>query len=177
MSSHDAEAARRTVVVVRHAKAEQEAATDHARPLTERGLADAKEAGRWLGERLGPRPDGSVEALVSTATRARLTWDELAGAVPARVRLLDGLYQAGPGEVVETLAMLDDAVAVAVVVGHNPTMQEVVERLSDGSGPAAEALRGRGFPTCALAVLNADGAWHDLTAGACSMSAFHVARG
>ena len=67
MSSHDAEAARRTVVVVRHAKAEQEAATDHARPLTERGLADAKEAGRWLGERLGPRPDGSVDVGDATA--------------------------------------------------------------------------------------------------------------
>jgi phosphohistidine phosphatase len=177
MSSHDAEAARRTVVVVRHAKAEQEAATDHARPLTERGLADAKEAGRWLGERLGPRPDGSVEALVSTATRARLTWDELAGAVPARVRLLDGLYQAGPGEVVETLAMLDDAVRLAVVVAHNPTMQAVVERLSEGSGPADEDLRRRGFPTCALAVLELDGAWHDLATGTCSLTAFHVARG
>ena len=177
MSSHDAEGTRRTVVVVRHAKAEQEAATDHARPLTERGLADAQEAGRWLGEHLGPRPAGQVEALVSTATRARLTWEQLSGAVPARVRLLDGLYRAGPGEVVETLSMLDDAVRVAVVVAHNPTMQAVVERLSDGAGPADEDLRRRGFPTCALAILELEGAWHDLASGTCSLTAFHVARG
>lgn len=176
MSQQDARGARRTVVVVRHAKAEQEAATDHARPLTERGLADAQAAGRWLGERLGPRADGAVEALVSTATRARLTWEQLADAVPARVRLLDGLYHAGPGEVVETLTMLDDGVQVAVVVAHNPTMQAVVERLSDGAGPAHEDLRAGGFPTCALAVLELDGAWHDLAGGTCSLTAYHVAR-
>ena len=167
----------RMVVVVRHAKAEREAATDHSRPLTERGLADAQAAGLWLGEQLGPAAEGSVEALVSTATRARLTWEQLADGIPAHVRLLDGLYQAEAGEVVETLSMLGDSVRVAVVVGHNPTMQTVVHRLSDGAGSAADELRERGFPTCALAVLELAGGWHELREGACSLRAFHVARG
>jgi phosphohistidine phosphatase len=175
--SQEQTAERRTVVVVRHAKAEQEAATDHARPLTERGLADARAAGLWLGEHLAPAADGSVEALVSTATRARLTWEQLAGRVPARVRLLDGLYEAEAEEVVETLSMLGDAVRVAVVVGHNPTMQTVVHRLSDGAGQAADEFGERGFPTCAMGVLELAGGWHDLRAGACSLRAFHVARG
>jgi phosphohistidine phosphatase len=177
MSSQDAQGTRKTVVIVRHAKAEQEAATDHARPLTERGLADAQAAGSWLGEQLGRNLEGQVEALVSTATRARLTWEQLAGEVPARLRLLDGLYEAGPGEVVQTLTMLDDAVRVAVVVGHNPTMQAVVDALGDGAGPADDELRRRGFPTCALAVLEHDGAWQDLADASCSVTAFHVARG
>lgn len=168
---------RRTVVIVRHAKAESTAATDHARPLTEQGLADARAVGAWLAEQLGAHDEGGVEALVSTATRARLTWGEIGAAVPARVRMLDGLYQAGPGEVVETIAMLDDDVRVVVVVAHNPTMEQVVDRLSDASTRAHEQLRARGFPTSAVAVLEHDGAWHSLSSTPCRLTAFHVARG
>lgn len=167
----------RTVVIVRHAKAEQEAATDHARPLTERGLADARAAGVWLAQRLGPLDERAVEALVSTATRARLTWDELSAAVPARTRMLDGLYEAGAGEVVETLSMLDDPVQVAIVVAHNPTMHEVAMQLSDGTTEAHEALSSDGLPTCAVAVLQVEGSWHDLGPGACALVDLHVARG
>jgi len=167
----------RTVVIARHAKAEAQAATDHARPLTERGLADARAAGRWLAQHLGSLEGQPVEALVSTATRARLTWNELSAAVPARTRMMDGLYQAGAGEVVETLTMLDDTVRVAIVVAHNPTAHEVVERLSDGNTPAHEELQSRGFPTCAVAVLRMNGSWHDLGAGSCALAALHVARG
>lgn len=167
----------RTIVIVRHAKAETEAATDHARPLTERGLADARAAGQWLGQRLDAAATGPVEALVSTATRARLTWEQISAVVPGRTRMLDGLYEAGPDEVVQTLAMLDEAVRVAIVVGHNPTMYEVVETLSDGSAAAHRELRSRGFPTCAIGVLTLDGPWRDLQSVACSLTDLHVARG
>lgn len=167
----------RTVVIVRHAKAEAQAATDHARPLTERGLADARAAGRWLAQHLGSLDSRPVEALVSTATRARLTWDELSAAVTARTRMMDGLYQAGADEMLQTLTMLDDTVSVVIVVAHNPTAHEVVDRLSDGTTSAHEELRSRGFPTCAIAVLHLDGSWHDLGDGACTLAALHVARG
>ena len=171
------EATDRTVVIVRHAKAEAQAATDHARPLTERGLSDARAAGQWLAQHLGSLDFQPVEALVSTATRARLTWEEVSAAVPARTRMMDGLYQAGPGEIVQTLTMLDGTVRVAIVVAHNPTVHEVVDRLSDGTTPAHEELRSRGFPTSAVAVLRMNGSWHDLRAGSCTLAALHVARG
>jgi phosphohistidine phosphatase len=169
--------AARTIVIVRHAKAETHAATDHARPLTARGLADARAAGHWLGQRLDAAAGESLVALVSTATRARLTWEQIAAVVPGRTRMLDGLYEAGPDEVLQTLAMLDEAVRVAIVVGHNPTVHEVVETLSDGSTAAHQELRSRGFPTCAVGVLALSGTWRDLRPGACSLTDVHVARG
>jgi phosphohistidine phosphatase len=167
----------RTIVIVRHAKAEAQAATDHARPLTERGLADARAAGQWLGQRLDAAAGGQTEALVSTATRARLTWEQISAVVPGRTRMLDGLYEAGPDEVVQTLAMLDEAVRVVIVVGHNPTMHQLVETLSDGSTAAHHELRSRGLPTCAIAVLALDGSWRDLQSGGCSLTDLQVARG
>jgi len=167
----------RTLVIVRHAKAEAQAASDHARPLTEKGLSDARAAGTWLSQRLGEVPEESVVGLVSTATRARLTWQEVSSSVPARTRMLDGLYRAGAGELIETVGMVDDTVRVAIVVAHNPTVAEAVQRLSDASTAAHEQLQSRGFPTCAVAVLRVDGAWHELSDGSCALTDFHVARG
>lgn len=161
-------------MVVRHGKAETDATTDHGRPLTARGLRDARSAGHWLGAELAAKGSGRTEALVSTASRARMTWSEMAGTVTAEVRMLDGLYEAGADEVVETLSLLDGDVQTALVVGHNPTMQAVALSLATPEGRDYEAMSQRGFPTAAVAVLDVPGAWHDLASGTCPVRAFHV---
>jgi phosphohistidine phosphatase len=114
---------------------------------------------------------------VSTATRARETWAELAPVVPAEVQLLDRLYQAGSDELLETVGLLDDDVTVAVVVGHNPTVQATVERLAGSDGPASEELRRTGFPPATAAVLELADGWRELGAGHATLVALHVARG
>ena len=60
----------RTIVVMRHAKAEQAGPTDFDRPLADRGHQDAEAAGAWLAEQ-GFEPD---HALVSAALRTGETW-------------------------------------------------------------------------------------------------------
>ena len=61
--------------------------------------------------------------------------------------------------------------ASALVVGHNPTVYELVwELLADGDddrpGSDRSVLEAHGFPTCALAVLALDAAaWKDLSRG------------
>ena len=64
----------RTIIVMRHAKAEQGGPSDFERQLTDRGMADAAAAGTWLAER-GVVPD---HALVSAAVRTQQTWEALA---------------------------------------------------------------------------------------------------
>jgi phosphohistidine phosphatase len=163
----------KSLTVIRHSKAERHAATDHARPLAPRGLRDARAAGEWLAARV----DRPVVGLVSTAVRARQTWEAVEAPLDAETRALDGLYNAGVDEVIETLHLLDETDADVIVVGHNPTMEQVVSELSDGASPADAAMADRGFPTSAIAVLRHDGAWPDLTPKACTMTDFHVARG
>lgn len=162
----------KTLTVIRHSKAEPEAATDHARPLAPRGLRDAQAAGEWLAARM---PSATV-ALVSTAVRARQTWEAASGDLDTETRALDGLYEAGVDEVIETLHLLDESDTDVVVVGHNPTMERVAWELSDGQTPAHAAMAERGFPTSAIAVLRHDGPWHDLAPGGCPLTDFHVAR-
>ncbi len=166
----------RTLVVVRHAKAEADATTDHGRPLAARGVRDARAAGHWLAAELAGG-SGRTEALVSTASRARMTWSEIADTVSADVRMLDGLYEAGADEVVGMLALLDKDVQTAIVVGHNPTLQTVVFNLATRDGADYETMSERGFPTAAVAVLDVPVAWHDLAPETCPVRAFHVPRG
>jgi len=51
--------ASRRLVIMRHAKAEATAPSDHERALAARGRAEAQEAGRWLREQ-GIVPDVAV---------------------------------------------------------------------------------------------------------------------
>ncbi len=168
----------RTIIVLRHAKAEDSAATDHARGLTSRGRADAVAAGEVVGEVLDP--DAETVVLVSSATRARQTWDTAAGELTVAVeqRDLDELYEAGGGDVVDLLALLPDDVDAAIVVGHNPTMQAVVQQLDNGDDEdLTEQLDDRGLPTAGVAVLEHDGDWADLEVGSCRLVRLEAPRG
>src|SRR4051812_30819300 len=94
----------RTLVILRHAKAERPAtADDHGRPLTERGHADAAAAGRWLSAH-GYRPE---LVLCSPARRTRQTWHAVAVALEQDtaplVRYEPQLYLGGLAEILAVL--------------------------------------------------------------------------
>ena len=91
----------RTLVLLRHAKAEQVGPTDFERALSRRGLADGAAAGGWLAG-LGVSPD---LALVSAARRTVETWTAVAdGAGWSLAATLDeGLYSAGPETALDLL--------------------------------------------------------------------------
>lgn len=166
----------RRLVVMRHAKAAQDGPTDFERVLTDRGHADAAEAGAWL-QGQGIAPD---HALVSAAARARETWASLAEGAgwDLEPELDRGLYSAEPSTAVDLISLVDDAVGSLVVIGHNPTMAYLAQLLGDGEGdPELENELLAGFPTSATAVFAYDGAWADLTEGSARLVGYHVGRG
>lgn len=163
--------ARRTLVLVRHAKAaaeapEQEggvgAASDHLRRLTSRGERDARALGAYLRE--GGAPD---LVLCSTATRTRATWDlaEEELGRPTTVRYEPSLYLASTGTMLGMVRGADDEVARLVVVGHNPATHELALRLTGSGDEAARKVLAGRFPTCGAAVLQLDGRWDSLADG------------
>jgi phosphohistidine phosphatase len=153
----------RRLIVMRHAKAEPFASTDHARALNRRGQAEALAAGEQL------RGDGILPdcAFVSSATRTLQTWQAVAAAceveVPARIS--DGLYDADPDEVLEALRAAPADAQVVIFIGHNPTAAYVAQLLDDGEGlePAANGLA-RGFPPAAFAGFEVSAPWSELAA-------------
>lgn len=134
------DSAPRLLVIVRHAKAESgEEGSDHDRRLTSRGLTDSAAAGRWLASRV----DRVDHAWVSSARRAQQTWQAVQESLPpaGEVVVARDLYQAGPREVVEHVGSTD--VPVQLVVGHNPTLEQVVMALTGdlhGLKPGAVAV-------------------------------------
>jgi phosphohistidine phosphatase len=166
----------RVLVVMRHAKAEQDGVTDAERRLAERGEADARAAGEWLAA-WGIEPD---LALVSAAVRTRMTWDAVATGAGWDVDVAsydETLYAAGPETTLDLVRSVDDAVRTLVVIGHNPTMASVAQLLDDGDGDEeASAEMATGYPTSAVTVFEVEGDWSDLDEAGGRVLAFHVAR-
>lgn len=165
----------RVIAVIRHAKAEQEGASDFDRELALRGRSDAAALGEWLAAR-GVSPD---HALVSAAVRTRQTWEAIAdGAGWTLEPELDrGLYSAGPETALDVLHTVGDEVRTLVVIGHNPTMGMLASMLDDGDGDVdATNEMAMGYPTGAVTLLSYDGSWADLAEGTASVAAFHVGR-
>jgi phosphohistidine phosphatase len=161
----------RTIIVLRHAKADWPAVPDHERPLADRGRKDAPNAGRWLAV-AGIVPDLT---LCSTAVRARETWKLFAHELPERPRTLydDRLYEAAPGLLIEILQELPEDVHTVLLVGHNPGVQGLAEVLSgEFEGDTLARLRATGFPTAAIALIDVPAAWKALEPGVGRLKAF-----
>ena len=143
----------RTIVVMRHAKAEQDGPTDFERRLAERGHRDAAEAGRWLSKQ-GLEPD---QALVSAAVRTQETFEALAEAAGWDLEpdLERSLYSAGTETVLDLLREVDPGIRSVLVVGHNPTMASLVAVLDDGDGDEDAGIEvAMDYPTSALTVFS-----------------------
>jgi phosphohistidine phosphatase len=84
--------------------------------------------------------------LSSTARRARDTADLVAEAsgFEGDVVYLEDFYHGSPSEYIEALQALPDEFNTAMVVGHNPGMEMLLELISDES---------ERFPTAALALI------------------------
>lgn len=160
----------RSIVLLRHAKADWPQVADHDRPLAERGRQDAPAAGEWLAEH-GISPQLT---LCSTATRTRETWKLAVHQLPHRPRTVyeDRLYEAPPGQIIEVINETPDEVRDLLVIGHNPGIQSAADVLAGSGDSEAHARLSRGFPTAALAVLRFNGPWKSVEPGAAELTEF-----
>ena len=117
----------KTLLILRHAKSswKNNALSDHDRPLNPRGQRDAPNVGKRLrNEDLIPDA-----ILSSTAKRACQTAEAVAqeSGCAGELQLSGELYGGGPEAYLEAIRNLPSAVDCALVVGHNPDLEELVE--------------------------------------------------
>ena len=156
----------KSLYLFRHAKASPwtGGADDRARTLVQRGVRDARAMGSYLAQS-GAAPE---VVLCSSAARAVETWEaaaqEIRDAPPARIE--DGLYEATAGDLLERLHEIDDSAKSVLVVGHNPALAELAERLAGAGDTALRAELSTKFPTAAIAGLTFDAlSWRELARG------------
>lgn len=158
------------LVLIRHAKAEPSTPhdADVDRPLAARGRADAQAA---LPVLAGLALSTPVIVLVSAAVRTQETYACLRHGLPAHKRVDEPrLYEAAVSTVVDVVeehaARLAPGAGSVIVIGHNPSMRDVVSHLSD------ERLLH--FPTCAIATL--EGVFGEYGSGAWQLTSMRVPR-
>ncbi|MFC8567454.1 SixA phosphatase family protein [Streptomyces sp. NPDC057245] len=163
----------RRIVLVRHAKSEENDGDDHERPLSHQGRKEAPETGRWLVSS-GVTPDLAV---VSTAACTKETWKLIAPALAALPRTVyeERLYEASAGEIIAVLNETSEDVAELVVVGHNPGLQGLAEALAgEAEGDLMSRMNRSGFPNSAAAILTFTGSWKSVEEGIARLTAFRA---
>ena len=155
------------LMLLRHAKSSwtDPGRDDHDRPLTPRGQKSAPLIGRFMrNQKLVPEL-----VLCSPARRARETWKLASAELRSAPRLLleDALYDFGNGgRILDTVRARVDTAKSVMVVGHNPSIERLAQRLI-GKGDAKLRKRlDNKYPTGALAVISFDADdWDDIEDG------------
>lgn len=164
----------RSLTLMRHAKSAWDlgVASDHLRPLNERGRRAVPVIGSFLAD-LEYAPD---LVLCSTATRTRETLDRLLRDFPQAptLRYEQGLYLAEGGDYLERLRRMGKRWRRVLVIAHNPGLQDLAAHLIGEANPALARQIADKFPTAALAMLDCSlENWTDLGPG-CVRAARYV---
>ncbi|MEH0970031.1 histidine phosphatase family protein [Micromonospora sp. CPCC 205546] len=176
----DASAQGRTLVLLRHAKAEPPGETpDVRRPLATRGQADAAAAGAWLAKH-DLLPD---VVICSTARRTRETWHGVAmgmtgsppeggSAGPAPVvRYESDAYDAHPEDLLGLIRNVDPPARTVLLIAHNPGIS-LLSALLDPERADQDGMR-----TSDLVVHRPEVAWSELGPNRAPIFDRHTARG
>jgi phosphohistidine phosphatase len=121
----------RTLTLMRHAKSSWDdiALADHKRPLNRRG----EKAAVLMAKRL--KEEGYVPdlVLVSSARRTQQTAETMQNIYGGHLQLVTEpiLYEASPADYMSVIRRVDDTVSHLMMIGHNPTIEQMASMLSD----------------------------------------------
>ncbi len=144
----------RRLMLLRHGKSDwtKPGAHDADRTLAPRGRAAAPRIGAYMAHH-GLRPDLVV---CSTATRTRETWNLVAAAFDDAPPVVyeDRIYESSTDALLTVIRETKGATHALMLVGHNPGLHDLAQRLiAAGDIDARQRLLEK-FPTAGLAVID-----------------------
>jgi phosphohistidine phosphatase len=120
----------KTLHLIRHAKSswKEPDMQDFDRPLNERGREAAPLIGEFILKKK-IRPDLIIS---SPAERARETAALIikAAELVVELRFDERIYEADAARLLDVVSQIDESVGVAILVGHNPGMEDLLETLT-----------------------------------------------
>ncbi len=156
------------LMLLRHGKSDWNAGleTDYERPLALRGKQAARRMAQLMvEEELEPELILSSPAKRAADT-ARIVQTELGD---VELEELETIYEADVSELLEVVHTLPPDCSSAMLVGHNPGLEELLAELT---GTPENVMK-----TCTLAVLESKaGTWDELSAGSCRLVELHNPR-
>jgi phosphohistidine phosphatase len=152
--------------LLRHAKSswDEPDLADHERPLAARGRKACAKLATYLRTE-------AVEPEIVLCSSSRRTRETLELILPAlgqpQVEIEDELYAAPAEHLLDRLRALPGPAGSALLIAHNPGMQDLALRIAPG-----DARLARKFPTGALASFTLEGPWSQLGESAARLLAF-----
>jgi phosphohistidine phosphatase len=117
------------LILFRHAKSSwDDDVGDVDRTLAGRGERDAPRMGKRLKARRA-RPDLIVASHAARAQRTAKLVAKALGIKSKELRIESALYLASPDDILGVVAAQNDSLSCMLVVGHNPGLTELVNRL------------------------------------------------
>ncbi len=154
----------KTIYLARHAKSAWNInfTKDFDRPLNKRGETDAVKIGEAMQSRLW-QPEIII---ASTAQRVKQTCAAYCESLDYPIDEISwnaDIYEAYTMTLVQILTHVDEDKASAMLIGHNPAMENLLEQLV-GRDVARDFQQADGklFTTANIAKLTFDGSWKDL---------------
>ena len=154
----------KTLTLIRHAKSSwnNPSLTDFERPLNKRGIHDAPKVGVVLDE-AGISFD---RILCSDARRARQTLSLLSQGVSVDENVIEyrhDMYGASAHHLISCIAEQSNSVSDIALVGHNPGMEDLANRLASESVGA--------MSTCNVVQIEFDcDSWSDLSSASATVA-------
>lgn len=144
----------RNLILIRHAKScwDDPSLTDLERPLNKRGKHDAPAMGRLLQERKLV-PDLIVSSPAKRALKTATKIAKTLGYDKVRIEIRAEIYMQGLEALLDIVSNLPADVRRAYLVGHNPELTDLANRLTDGHID--------NVPTCGVVSIEfSKGSWH-----------------
>lgn len=150
------------ILLLRHAKSswDDDSLADFDRPLAKRGRKDAPRMGAFAAS-IRYAPERVISSPAARAKETAERFAEAAGIEHDAITWNERLYHGGWPDYLAALAALPDEVKIAMVVGHNPKMEQLASAMCGAQ--RADAFR---IPTAALLCFEhgAD-TWREVKAG------------
>ncbi len=161
--------------ILRHAKSDwtTDAPNDFQRPLNDRGERNARKMGKWMAEH-GIEPQVVVSSPALRAWQTATLACHALGVDETQIYFKSELYLADLGTLLEAIHSLPNEAESAMLVGHNPGLDQLVDYLADS--PVPSSPDGKVMATATIAEFVLDNDWQTLAEGDASLSRLHRAR-
>ena len=124
----------KTLLVLRHAKSswDDPSLKDFDRPLNGRGLRSAPLMGKYMRkQKLAPE---LILCSPARRTRETVALFKEAARLDAPVRFDERIYEASVEQLCEVIAQIEERVGQAMLIGHNPGLEELLFYLTGEEG-------------------------------------------
>jgi phosphohistidine phosphatase len=165
----------RQLYLLRHAKSDWTTDTpnDFQRPLNDRGERNARKMGKWMAEQ-GMMPEVVISSPALRAWQTASLACLAIGLDVSRVDFQSDLYLADLDTLLRTINSLPNDTSSAMLVGHNPGLNQLVGYLAANDVPAS--ADGKVMATATLARFDIEDEWPDVVEARATLVQLHRAR-